>query len=572
MGVSVKRQIMIYLAWLLLFPTLLWMIYINFQPPVPFFETDMITFLLLMCIVSALPIIVNDTPIFFTNGVSLSVFLVFGLFAEVVFMQIALIVLMVKVRVSNKDFFRVPMNSLMFLFISLSGAFVYYGLGGKHGEFELNSTNTYIPIITYVLTVVLFNHVTLHLVRKFIYKRSVIFFSRDLIWEVMTTLFTIPVGFVLYVLYSEIGITGVFYVGLPFVSLAIILKLYYSSQKVNTYLQDVSSIGHQLTERLEVNEVLTLFIAKLSDMLKVDVAYIVDVSNNNRFELLRYMENGKEVEISDATFHQDTGISRYVYEQKQPVLFKKRSEWSFLASGFLPSSVESVISVPVKRHQQVVGIITLASTQKRAYERFQLMIVDILANYLAVAIENAKHHEATKNISERCALTSLYNYRYFENKLEEEFKVISENPSATISLVLLDLDHFKSVNDTYGHQAGNEILSQLAERLVEIVGAKGTVARYGGEEFAILLPNLDRFTCFKLAETIRLAISNTPFTIQNHLEENNKKLNIRITASIGIASAPDDGDDPMALIRHADRALYTGAKQKGRNKVAQYVK
>jgi diguanylate cyclase (GGDEF)-like protein len=205
--------------------------------------------------------------------------------------------------------------------------------------------------------------------------------------------------------------------------------------------------------------------------------------------------------------------------------------------------------------------------QKRAYERFQLMIVNILANYLAVAIENAKHYEETRNSSERCALTGLYNYRYFENRLQNEY-----DKKTNLSLILLDIDHFKNVNDTYGHQAGNQILCELANRLVDAVGAQGTVARYGGEEFAVLLPTMDRFTAYHLAEAIRLAIYKSPFGIQDHLSDKKRNVNVHITASIGVASAPEDGDDPMSLIRHADRALYTGAKQKGRNKVAQYVK
>jgi diguanylate cyclase (GGDEF)-like protein len=569
--VSRSIRLSLWVVWALMLPSSIWLTY-QFSPPassIP--EIDLITFLILMCVVSALPIVVNDITVFFTNGVSLAVFIVFGLYTELIFMQIALIVLLLKMHVSKHDLFRIPLNSVMFLSISIIGANVYYALGGKNGIFELNSFATFVPIFGYVFTVFFVNQLFIHYFRKYIYKRPEKFFSKDLIWEALTSLFVVPVGFVLYLLYSEIGVIGIVFVGIPFVSLAIILKLYYSSQKINTYLQNVSEIGHQLTERLEVDEILTLFIAKLSNMLKVEFAFIIDVNENKEFELLRYYEHGEEMDRSTITIPRDAGIIRYACDQQKPLLYKKRSEWAHISRGFLHESVESVISVPIIRNQLVVGVITLASTQKRAYEQFQSMIVDILVNYLAVAIDNAKHYEATKKISERCALTSLYNYRYFENKLEEEFKKITEVPSV-LSLILLDIDHFKSVNDSYGHQAGNEILKQLADRLSNTIGTKGTVARYGGEEFVILLPNIDKFTCFRIAESIRLNISNTPFLIQNQLLEMKEKVNVSITASIGIAVAPEDGDEPMALIRHADRALYTGAKQKGRNKVAQYVK
>ncbi|MFZ3588345.1 sensor domain-containing diguanylate cyclase [Bacillus sp. DJP31] len=571
MSLNIKHGI--WVAWLLLFPVSSWLIFQQYPPSIAGHGMDIFTLFVLMCIVSSLPIIVNETPIFFTDGVSLAVFLAFGLFVEFALMQLVLIVLLVKLRVGKGEFFRFPMNSLMFTFISLVSAFVYFILGGKTGIIELNSVQTFIPIIGYIVTSFILNHIVIYFIKKYVYQRSNGFFTKDLIWEVLTSLIVIPVGIVLYLLYNEIGLLGIFFVGVPFISLAVILNLFHSSQKINKYLQDVSEIGHQLTERLQVDEVLTLFLAKLTNMLQVDYAYIVEVKPTNQFIVLRYMEHGEKKDVSNLGIFQDKGISGHVLHNNTSLLYKTKKEWTHLSHGFLPDNVESIIAVPVKRNQQIVGVLTLASKQKRAYERFHLMIVDILTNYLAVAVENAKHYEETRIISERCALTKLYNYRYFEKNLEDEFeKLLLYKVRTSLSLILLDIDHFKTVNDTYGHQAGNEVLCQLAERLVENVGNRGTVARYGGEEFAILLPDLDRFTSFQLAESIRLAISTEPFTIQNHLIESKKSLTIHITASIGVASAPEDADDPMTLIRHADRALYTGAKQKGRNKVAQYVK
>jgi diguanylate cyclase (GGDEF)-like protein len=228
--------------------------------------------------------------------------------------------------------------------------------------------------------------------------------------------------------------------------------------------------------------------------------------------------------------------------------------------------------VPVTRNQKIEGIVLLASDSKRAYDKSQLMIVDILASYFGVAMEKARHYQETKRRSERCALTKLYNYRYFESVLELEFDKLNKGKTQNLSLLLLDLDHFKKVNDKYGHQSGNEILIQVAERLTNIVGERGTVARYGGEEFVILLPNMDRNKCFELAETIRIHLANRSFTLKQHIREAQAAQLVRVTASIGFATAPDDAEDTLDLIRHADRAMYVGAKQAGRNKVAEYKK
>ena len=137
---------------------------------------------------------------------------------------------------------------------------------------------------------------------------------------------------------------------------------------------------------------------------------------------------------------------------------------------------------------------------------------------------------------------------------------------------MLDIDHFKQINDTYGHQAGNEILAKMATRLSDLIGTRGTLARYGGEEFVILLPDTDQQIALRIAENVRQTIANRPFTVQNELDPSLGFAEVNITVSIGVSTAPEDADDAMSLIRHADRALYIGAKRAGRNRVAEYVK
>ncbi|KAA0549225.1 diguanylate cyclase [Bacillus sp. BGMRC 2118] len=560
-------KLWIWITWLVVFPSSTWLLYHAFPPSITGYELDLFLFLILMCIMATLPIIVNDTPIFFTDGISMAVFLAFGLFIEMIMMQIAIFVLILTLHVTKDSSYRIPMNSLMFLAVSVVGAAVYYLLGGTHGFINIQSIDTFIPVLGYIISTFITNSVLFYFTRKVIVKSDIRFFSKDLLWEVMTYLVVMPVGVIFYILYSEIGMRSVFYIGLPIVALALILKLYSNSQNINSYLQKVGEIGHQLSERIEVEEVLTQFLTKISNLFQVDYAYIIDVNEKREYEAIRYNENGGDQKADRESFHKAETFLNYVYEERKSLLFKRSKEWLPFGKEIFPHAVESVIATPIIRHHQTVGMVILASRQKRAYERFQLMIVDILVNYLAVAIENAKHYEQTRKNSEHCALTGLYNYRYFENQLQAEFE-----RDHHLSLILLDIDHFKSVNDTYGHQAGNEILSELATRLTDQVGNHGTVARFGGEEFAILLPEMDRDHAYQLAEAIRIRLYKTPFIIQNHLSDFQQELKIQITASIGVASSPHDADDPMSLIRNADRALYTGAKQKGRNKVAIYMK
>ncbi len=567
----VKR--IIWFLWLLFVPAGMWLIYQNFPPLVPSINIDLLGFLLLTCFVASTPMIINNTPIFYIQWVSLTVFLTFGLFVEVLFMQIAIIVLLLRIRIPKEQMYRLPLNWLMFFLISVASGLIYYSVGGTHGIDLLSSPSNLLYVVAYAVTYFVLNHFVLTIVGYVLQGRKRALFDQDFVWEAVTTILTLPIGLILYILYDEVGIVSVIFVGIPFASLSVILNLYHSSDKVNHYLQNAAEIGHELAERLHVEEVLDLFIQKLTEMFPVDYAYILDVVNDKELQLLRSVENNESNAIRFPPQLKEQGISGHVWATGKAVLYHSKKEWRNIVQGYMPKAVESIICVPIVRSNEVVGILLLASEHKRAYEKAQLMIVDILSSYFAVAIENAKHHEQTKEESERCALTKLYNYRYMEKVLEEEYVLLTNRQREHLSVILLDIDHFKAVNDRYGHQSGNEILVQLAHRLTDLIDDDtGTVARFGGEEFVILLPNVDKKSALNVAEFVRQTIANRPFILSQHIEDTEKEIAVHITASIGVASAPEDADDSLSLIRHADRALYVGAKRNGRNKVAEYVK
>jgi diguanylate cyclase (GGDEF)-like protein len=562
----------IWFAWLMTVPVGIWVTYQVYPPSVDVSVWDILPFLLLMAVVAAMPMVVNNTPIFLIQWVSLAVFLTYGIFVELVLMQISVLVLLMRLRIQKADSYRYPLNSLMFFIVSMTSGLLFIAFGGTPGEHFGDHPYYLLLGIMYGVSNYGVNTIILVFIQAFVFKLKGPYFGKDFIWETVTTLITLPIGFVLYELFKDLGLLSLLFVGIPFASLSIILSLYYSSDKVNLYLQQAAEIGHQLAERLKAEEVIDLFVQKLIEMLPVDYAYILDVIDNNELKLIHKIEFGEILEPSGETIRRGEGISGLVWKDRKPVLFHSKKEWKQINSGYIPASAESILSVPIVRNHQVIGVLILAANKKRAFEKSQLMIVDILCSHFAIAVENARHHEKTKQNSERCALTNLYNYRYFENMLSIEFEKLQRGERDLLSLILLDIDHFKSVNDTYGHQSGNEILCELAGRLKEKIGDRGTVARYGGEEFVILLPDMRKGNALQLAEQIRLMIANEPFTLLQSIDEDGKQMLVNITASIGVATAPQDADDSLALIRHADRALYVGAKRSGRNRVAEYVK
>jgi diguanylate cyclase (GGDEF)-like protein len=558
----------IFLVWILLVPAGMWFTYAAYPPQISGRWVDILAFLLLTSIVASMPMVINKTPIFLIQWVALATFLCFGLFVEMIFAQIAIFVLLVKLKVQKDQYFRLPLNFVMFFIVSFVSGLLYYLLGGQTGIDLVEEPRKLWMAVFYVFFYYILNQIILSFYLYFIYKRKESFFGKDFMVETLTTLITFPIGFILYILYNQLGLLALLFVGIPFVSLSTIFNLYYSSEKINGYLQKAAEIGHQMAERLQVNDVVALFIHKISEMLPVDYAYILEVTEKDELNVARRIENGMVLPNDLPTLKKNEGISGTVWATEKPVLFSTKKEWRHYSKGFLLEDVESVLCFPLVRSKKVIGVLLLASKQKRAYEKFQLMIIDILCSYFAVAMENAKHYELTKMQSEHCSLTKLYNYRYFENMLTEEFEKLLFFERRELSLILLDIDHFKGVNDTYGHQSGNEILFELAKRLSKLVGSRGTVARYGGEEFVVLLPDASKEEAYQMAEHIRQSIAEWPFTLTQTLDQ--KQQQVKITASIGVATAPEDAEDSLALIRHADRALYVGAKRAGRNRVAEY--
>lgn len=156
-------------------------------------------------------------------------------------------------------------------------------------------------------------------------------------------------------------------------------------------------------------------------------------------------------------------------------------------------------------------------------------------------------------------LTRLYNRHYLDTHLINLTKASLENGKA-MSVLIMDMDHFKSVNDTYGHDVGDEILKQLAQMIVGSTRSADLAARYGGEEFVVLMPETDFTSAYEVADRMRRKIESTPFIVSHAVGQINK------TVSIGVASLNPSGDDGQRLLKRADTALYE-SKNTGRNQV-----
>jgi two-component system cell cycle response regulator len=217
---------------------------------------------------------------------------------------------------------------------------------------------------------------------------------------------------------------------------------------------------------------------------------------------------------------------------------------------------ESLLVVPLIVKDQVIGTFTVAAQRAAAFPTDRREMLGVIANQVATSMQNARMYEVVEEQATTDGLTGLVNHRTFQ----ERFSAMlgrAERRSFAVSLLLTDIDHFKKVNDTYGHPTGDEVLRRVAAILKASARKIDIVARYGGEEFAIVLEGTDRAGARQLAERIRQEVAQQTFA--------SPKGNFQATLSIGVAGYPDDAREKAEIIARADQSLYA-AKHGGRNR------
>ncbi|HWH30897.1 MAG TPA: diguanylate cyclase [Mycobacteriales bacterium] len=220
-------------------------------------------------------------------------------------------------------------------------------------------------------------------------------------------------------------------------------------------------------------------------------------------------------------------------------------------------AADTVVAVPLRGKSGVLGVLALYDVRGDGDELSDdLLTLRTLADQAAVAVENVLLHRDVTRLAVTDGLTGLANYRSFTETIAREIDRASRF-GRPVALLLLDIDHFKQVNDTHGHQRGDAVLVELAGRIVEQVRDVDTVARYGGEELVVVLPETDEEGAEQAAERIRVAVAGRPFGGAGQEP-------VTVTVSLGVAVHRPHGGTAASLLRRADEALYA-AKRAGRN-------
>lgn len=258
------------------------------------------------------------------------------------------------------------------------------------------------------------------------------------------------------------------------------------------------------------------------------------------------------------------GLSGYIIRTGRSVLVKDASrelEFEVMQLGN-PEPVMSFLAVPMRRQDgSVFGMVSAQSYRRQAYAQEDLELLELLAAHAAIALDNTRLFAELQRLAIIDELTGIYNRRHFFQVAHLEFER-ARRYNRPLSIVMLDIDRFKEVNDQFGHLVGDQVLQVVTERCLKIIRETDILGRYGGEEFILLVPETGLEGVQQLAERLRVAASDTPIRA--------REKDVQVTMSIGLAALTPGCTDLDQLISLADEALYL-AKKKGRNAVGQSV-
>jgi len=252
----------------------------------------------------------------------------------------------------------------------------------------------------------------------------------------------------------------------------------------------------------------------------------------------RHLPSGSGVSGSVALSGIAAGIGRSAAEDLSVLLGPALSE----------CSLTEVLASPLVGEDGTIGVITLYRSASRPFTEDDARLAGTIARQAAVAVNNARQYGLTKQSALTDQLTGLANARYFFMTLEQEISRAKESQTPT-SLIAIDLNNLKGVNDNYGHQQGDRVLRAFADILRDYVRDSDTVVRYAGDEFFIILPNTGNKQAVETTNRIKAAVRETQIELRpNHV--------MNLSASFGVATFPGDAEDAQGLIAVADRAMY----------------
>jgi len=327
-------------------------------------------------------------------------------------------------------------------------------------------------------------------------------------------------------------------------------------------LTTLSEIVQAINSSLEPKQILQIIMDKTADLIKAE-GWSVLLFDHDKQELVFEAAAGEAgKKLIGLRLKIGQGVAGWVAERRESLIVPDVTKDPRFYSGVdkkTKFTTKSILCVPMKSRDKIIGVVEVVNKiGGEPFNEDDLEIFENLVAHITIALENANMYRKMEEASLIDDLTKLYNIRYC-NQVLEQLLTSRAKTQNKISLIFLDIDFFKLVDDNYGHLVGSETLKRVADRIKKVTRDKDISVRYGGDEYIVILPDTDKETAATIAERIRREIGQEPFDALG-----NKKFTISVT--LGVATYPDDAKDRDQLIGKADKAMYKG-KATGRNRV-----
>jgi diguanylate cyclase (GGDEF)-like protein len=318
----------------------------------------------------------------------------------------------------------------------------------------------------------------------------------------------------------------------------------------------LNNIARVISSSLQIEEVFDAFANEMEKLIAFDRLSVAFLDESGSY--LRIFASGSRTDsgwgMESLIPLVGTGPGWVVLNETHFIHRDTKSQPRFIEDQFLyEDGIRSYILLPLESRRKVVGTFGLGSRRQAAFSEKDLPLLTQLSKQISVAIENVKLYQQTKETSILDDVSSLFNFRYFHQALERELKLTARHKSR-LSLLFIDLDNFKIVNDTHGHLRGSKVLREVGFLLRAAIRETDIAARYGGDEFVVILPDTDTPQAQRLGERMRQLILRTTF-----LKE--EGINARLGASIGLATFPTETPTKEELIQLADERMYRDKAQ-----------